>query len=176
MASRRGKADATFDRGSTTPVQPQCAESAAEIASLHCVLNQWQQLPGIRWCIHLQQGSTAAPALQVFRQQQGQTVADQHGFKQTVSQQQTPVVQRDGSVIVLQPLPVDPGDGSAHASASSSGCSFHCSSSASLLGSESATMPQPAWARRVSPCRSRERIKMLLSKLPSQLMRSIDPQ
>ena len=46
--------------------------------------------------------------------------------------------------------------------------------SAALLGMD--PPPQPAWARRVSPSRRTERIRMLLSKVPSQSIRRIEPQ
>ena len=64
----------------------------------------------------------------------------------------------------------------AHCNALSKGCNFQFSSSASSSGLESATIPQPAWARNLSFCRINVRIKMLLSKHPSQSTRKIDPQ
>ena len=145
------------------------------------VFNQRLQRVSLRWWVHAQQSCTVAPALQVLLQELRLTVADQHGFKEAIGQEQGAVVEGKLQACSCSPLTLDPGDGGAHASgghasASSKGCSFHINSSASPRGSESATIPQPAWARRVSPWRSKDRIKMLLSKLPSQSTRSSDPQ
>ena len=63
-----------------------------------------------------------------------------------------------------------------HAKASSRGWSFQPSSSASPAGSESATMPQPAWTRSRWPLTMALRIRMLLSKLPSAPRRNREPQ
>ena len=140
------------------------------------VFNQRLKRVSLRWWVHAQQSCTVAPALQVLLQELRRTVADQHRFKEAIGQEQGAVVEGKLQACCCSPLALDPGDSGAHASASSKGCSFHINSSASPRGSESATIPQPAWALRVSPWRSKDRIKMLLSKLPSQLIRSSDPQ
>ena len=96
--------------------------------------------------IQAQQRAGLTPALQVLIQQTGLTGADQHGFEQSIGELQAPVIQGQAQLSRCAPTALTPGDPSRQARASSSGRNFHISSSASPSGSESATMPQPAWA------------------------------
>ena len=175
-----------FDASSsaaTAPVQTEHRICLAKIGALHRRFDQWVQLLLIRWFRQPQQLRSGAPALPVLLQQHRHAVAQQHRFEHAVGQLQAAVIQGQRQAVGCAPAAVDPGDGvfhgmgrPGHVRAFNRGCSFHISSSASFSGSESATMPQPAWARSCSPRRISERIRMLLSKLPSQSMRISDPQ
>lgn len=130
------------------------------------------------------------PALEMGIQQPGLPLLQQHRFKQAIGQGQAAIIEGQAQLVGPAPLAplgrlagvADPGDwlwevlAAAHARASSRGWSFQPSSSASPAGSESATMPQPAWTRRRWPLTMTLRIRMLLSKLPSAPRRNREPQ
>ena len=172
------------------PVEPQgtaAAQGRADAAAGGGCAQQALHGRCPRWWWQPQQGRRALPALQMLRQQPGAAGLHQHRFKQAVGQQQAPIVERYGQVSGAAPATMpraipQPGNrgghglGAIHARASSSGCSFQPSSSASAAGSESATMPQPAWARSRWPRSSSERIRMLLSNCPSVPSRNREPQ
>jgi len=156
--------------GATAPVQAQGPTGLVQFAFDDGFIDEAAEILLGWWWFHAQQLSARDPPRKMLRQQLRCSIQNQDGFEQAIRQLQASITQRKLQVVWPPPASIDPSKVHWHARASSRGCSFQFSSSASPSGSESATMPQPAWARRVWPDRMSDRIRMLLSKRPSQSM------
>ena len=104
------QSDSALGCAATAPIQAQGSIGFAQLASLDRVCNQRLQRVPLRWRVHAQQGRTFAPSLQVLLQELRLTVADQHGFKEAIGQEQGAVVEGKLQACCCSPLAVDLGD------------------------------------------------------------------
>ena len=103
MAPWGRQSDSALRCAAAAPVEAQGSIGFAQLASLSCAFNQGLQRVSLRWWVHAQQGRTLAPSLQVLLQKLRPTVADQHGFKEAIGQEQGAVVEGEAEGLLLFP-------------------------------------------------------------------------